>query len=62
MEALAKAVGEVAPRYQALVWLDCYGGPRIGELLALPWTDLDVLCRTVTISRKVIAIAGAGLV
>ena len=62
VEALADAMGEVAPRYRALVWLGCYGGPRIGELLALRWTDLDFLRRTVTVNRKVIAIAGAGLV
>ena len=62
VQALADAMGDVAPRYRALVWLGCYGGPRIGELLALRWTDLDFLRRTVTISRKVIAISGAGLV
>jgi integrase len=62
VEALADAMAEVAPRYRALVWLGCYGGPRIGELLALRWTDLDFLRRTVTVSRKVIAITGAGLV
>jgi integrase len=44
------------------VWLGCYAGPRIGELLALRWTDVDFLRRTVTVSRKVIAITGAGLV
>lgn len=62
VEALADAMDSVAPRYRALVWLGCYAGPRIGELLALRWTDLDFLRRTVTISRKVIAITGAGLV
>jgi len=62
VEALADAMSEVAPRYRALVWLGCYAGPRIGELLALRWTDLDFLRRTVTVSRKVIAITGAGLV
>lgn len=62
VEALADAMDSVAPRYRALVWLGCYAGPRIGELLALRWTDLDFLRRTVTVSRKVIAITGAGLV
>lgn len=62
VETLADAMDSVAPRYRALVWLGCYAGPRIGELLALRWTDLDFLRRTVTISRKVIAITGAGLV
>jgi integrase len=37
-------------------------GSRIGELLTLRWTDLDFLRRTVTVSQKVIAISGAGLV
>jgi integrase len=62
VEILANAMGELAPRYRALIWLGCYGGPRIGELLALRWTDLDFFRRTVTISRKVIEIRGAGLV
>ncbi|HEX8769864.1 MAG TPA: tyrosine-type recombinase/integrase [Acidimicrobiales bacterium] len=62
VEALADAMGEVGARYRALVWLGCYGGPRIGELLALRWTDLDFLRRTVTISRKVIEVSGAGMV
>ncbi len=51
VEALADAMGSVAPRYRALVWLGCYAGPRIGELQALRWKDLDFLRRTVTISR-----------
>ena len=62
VEMLADAMGEVGPRYRALVWLGCYGGPRIGELLALRWSDLDVLRRMVTISRKVIEVSGAGMV
>jgi len=62
VEVLADAMTEVCPRYRALVWLGCYGGPRIGELLALRWTDLDFLRRTVTISRKVIEVTGAGMV
>lgn len=62
VEALADAMGELAPRYRALVWLGCYAGPRIGELLALRWSDVDVLRRTVTISRKVVELTGAGLV
>jgi integrase len=62
VETLADAMTEIEPRYRALVWLGCYGGPRIGELLALRWTDLDFLRRTVTISRKVIDVTGVGLV
>ena len=62
VETLADAMTEIAPRYRALVWLGCYGGPRIGELLALRWTDLDFLRRTVAIARKVIDVTGVGLV
>lgn len=62
VETLADAMGEVGPRYRALVWLGCYGGPRVGELLALRWSDPDPLRRTVTISRKVIEVSGAGMV
>ncbi|MDQ4069501.1 MAG: hypothetical protein M3203_08570 [Actinomycetota bacterium] len=35
---------------------------RIGELLALRCTDLDMLRRTVTVSRKVIEVSVAGMV
>ncbi len=62
VEVLADAMTVICPRYRALVWLGCYGGPRIGELLALRWNDLDFLRRTVTISRKVIELTGAGMV
>lgn len=62
VESLADAMTEVGPRYRALVWLGCYGGPRIGELLALRWSDVDPMRRTVTISRKVVEVTGAGLV
>lgn len=44
------------------MWLGCYGGPRIGELLALRWSDIDGLRRTVTVSRKVVEVTGAGMV
>ena len=40
---------QVGPQFRALVWLRCYAGPRIGELLALRWSGVDVLHRTVTI-------------
>jgi len=62
VETFADAMSEVGPRYCALIWLGCYGGPRIGELLALRWTDIDALRRSVTISRKVIEVSGAGMV
>jgi len=59
---LAEAMTEVAPRYRVLIWLGCYGGPRIGELLALRWTDLDERRRTMTIARKVVEVSGAGMI
>ena len=62
VESLADAMSEVAPRYRALVWLGCYGGPRIGELAALRWSDLDLLRRTVTIARKVVEVTGEGMI
>jgi len=62
VQELAEAMTIVAPRLRAFVWLGCYGGPRIGELLALRWSDIDFLRRTVTIQRKVIEIQGVGLV
>ena len=59
VEQLADAMH---PRYRALVWLGCYAGPRIGELLALRWTDIDPMRRTVTISRKVVEVSGLGMI
>lgn len=59
---LADAMTTVAPRYRALVWLGCYAGPRIGELLSLRWSDVDFLRSTLTISRKVVEVSGVGLV
>lgn len=49
-------------RYRALVWMGCYSGGRIGELLALRWTDVNFLKRTVTFERKVLELSGRGLV
>lgn len=62
VESLADAMTEVGARFRALVWLGCYAGPRIGELLALRWSDVDLLRRSVTIQRKVIEVSGAGLI
>lgn len=61
VESLAEAMDAVGPQFRALIWLGCYAGPRIGELLALRWSDVDVLHRTVTICRKVIEVSGTGL-
>lgn len=62
VEQLADAMTAVSARYGLLVWLGCYGGPRIGELLALRWSDLDESRRTMTIARKVIEVSGHGMV
>lgn len=62
VEVLADAMEQVAPRYRALVWVGCYAGPRIGELAALRWTDVDFDTRTLTISRKVVEVSGYGMV
>ena len=59
---LAGAMEQVAPRYRALVWVGCYAGPRIGELAALRWSDIDLDARTLTISRKVVEVTGHGMV
>jgi integrase len=58
---LAEAIEEVAPRYRALVFVGCYSGPRIGELAALRWNDIDMLHRTVQITKKVVEVTGHGL-
>lgn len=59
---LADAMEQVTPRYRALVFVGCYSGPRIGELAALQPTDVDVLHRTVDITKKVVEVTGHGLV
>jgi integrase len=62
VEELADAMTRVDPWHRALVWLGCYAGPRIGELAALRWADLDPMRRTLSIERKVVELAGAGFV
>jgi integrase len=62
VEVLADAMEQVGPRYRALVWVGCYAGPRIGELAALRWTDIDLDGRTLSISRKVVEVSGHGMV
>ncbi len=49
---LAEAMRSTSPFYEALVWLGCYTGPRINELLALTWDDIDLVHRTVTITKS----------
>lgn len=62
VERLADAMERVGPRYRALVWVGCYAGPRIGELAALRWDDVDLGTRTLTISRKVVEVSGHGMI
>ena len=59
---LADAMQQVARRYRALVLLGCYCGPRIGELAALRWSDIDLIHRSVTFARKVVEVSGHGLI
>jgi len=59
---LADAMTQVDPRYRALVFVGCYAGPRIGELVALRWTDLDLLRRTLSITRSKSEINGQGMI
>lgn len=59
VQELAEAIHR---RYRALVYLGCYCGPRIGELAALRWSDVDLLRRTLTINKKVVEVTGHGMV
>lgn len=52
----------IHPRYRAFVFVGCYCGPRIGELAALRWSDVDLLRRTISINKKVIEVTGHGMV
>jgi integrase len=47
---------------EALLWLGVATGARIGELLALWWTDIDLDGAAITIRRAVQLIPGAGSV
>jgi integrase len=62
IEALAHSMEQVAPRLRALIWVGCYAGPRIGELAALRWGDVDLTNRTISIVRKVVEVSGEGMV
>lgn len=61
IKALALAMERVAARYRALVWVGCYLGPRIGELAALRWSDVDLEQRTLSINRKIVEVTGLGM-
>ncbi len=50
-----------ADRLHALWVLLCLTGMRIGEALALRWTDVDMTARTVTIQRSLRRVKGEGL-
>lgn len=49
----ADAMGEIEPRYRALVLLGAYAGLRPGELGGLAETDIDFLRRSLTVRRAV---------
>lgn len=59
---LAAAMRATAPRYEALVWIGCYCGLRIGELAGLSWADIDTTRKLLTVGRSVGYVAGHGLV
>lgn len=59
---LAEAMTSSSARFRALVFVGCYCGPRIGELLALRWSDVDLLHRRLSITRTVLEVTGEGLV
>ena len=39
----------------------CNAGLRIGELAALRWGDIDLVHRTINVSRKVVEVTGLGM-
>jgi len=57
--AAVLAVAEGHPM-AALLWLGVATGARIGELLALAWTDVDLDASRLTIRRKVQHLSGIG--
>ena len=50
---LAALANSVAPRYRAMLLLAMWGGLRFGELAGLTRADLDLVARTVRVSRQV---------
>jgi integrase len=52
MEGIADVVERLNPRYAALVWSAALSGLREGELFALERRDVDILHRTVSVSKQ----------
>jgi integrase len=59
---LGDAMEEVEPRCRALVFDGCYAGPRIGELIALRWSDLSEPRRTLSITKSFAEVKGRGMI
>lgn len=59
VDALASAV---PPRYRALILTAAYGGLRAGELWGLKRGRLDLIHRTLTVAKALVAVDGEGLV
>lgn len=45
-------IGALPPKYQAALGLAVWGGLRLGELLALEWTSVDLERRTLRVTRS----------
>jgi integrase len=50
------------PDYYALFYLALFSGLRRGELLALRWSDADLLMAEMSVSRSVVSLEGGGYV
>jgi integrase len=51
-EKLVKAAADLGPRYLVLVLLGGDAGLRLGEVVALEWTDIDFKRRYLTVNRQ----------
>ena len=57
-DELRRLADEIDPRYRAFVLLAGYGGLRLGELLALRWSRVDLLRRQVAIAETLVDLSG----
>lgn len=58
VDTLADAMEYFEPRYRALIYVGCYCGPRIGELIALRWSDFDLGLTLVSIDKSTSEVQG----